>query len=74
MVIRMRTVLRVHGPHEAALQASQNGAGDDEEGEDAEAGPGDGDDGGEEAAAEEVPAGVEVGPVGLGVGQWVRGG
>ena len=68
MVIRMRTVLRVHGPHEAALQASQNGAGDDEEGEDAEAGPGDGDDGGEEAAAEEVPAGVEVGPVGLGVG------
>ena len=70
----MRTILRVHGAHKAALEPPKHRAGDDEEGEDAEAGPGDGDDGGEEAAAEEVPAGVEVGPVGLGVGQWVRGG
>lgn len=56
-------VLRVHGLAEAALLAAEDGAGDDEEGDDGEAGPRNGGDGGEQAAAELVPAGVLVGPM-----------
>lgn len=67
-VVRARVaaiVLRVHGLAEAALLAAEDGARDDEEGDGGEAGPRDGGDGGEEAAAELIPARVLVGPVGL---------
>ena len=58
-------ILRMHWLAEAALLASEDGASNDEEGDDGEAGPRNGGYGGEKAAAKLVPARVLIGPVGL---------